>query len=69
VEPRAAQARREHRAAAESDAAAARHRENRDTLIRQLRRDDPDTWSYSALARLLGCSSELIAKIVKPQRH
>ena len=47
---------------------AARHREQRDALVRQLRRDDPQRWSYSALARAVGCSPELIAHIVKSER-
>jgi len=29
------------------------------------RQEDPDRWSYSALAAAVGCSKELIAAIVK----
>lgn len=62
---RAAAAREHHRAAAESGRIADQHREQRDNLVRQLRREDPDRWSYPALARAVGCSPELIAHIVK----
>lgn len=47
---------------------AERHREQRDQLVRALRRDDPARWSYSALARAVGCSPELIAVIIKKVR-
>jgi hypothetical protein len=46
-------------------ALAERHRQQRDALIRQIRANDPDTWSYSGLAAAIGCSKELIAAIVK----
>lgn len=62
---RAQQAREHHASAARAQDQAARHREQRDELVRALRRDDPGTWSYGALARAVGCSPELIAVIVK----
>jgi AraC-like DNA-binding protein len=62
---RAQQAREHHREAGELDAQAARRRELRDRLIRQLRADDPRRWTYPALAAAVGCSPELIAHIVK----
>ena len=37
----------------------------RDDLVRQLRRTDPQSWSYGQLAKAVGCSPELIALIVK----
>jgi hypothetical protein len=62
---RAARARELHRKAAEADAVAARHRAERDRLIRQLRDDDPARWSYGALAKAIGCSRELVALVLK----
>lgn len=64
-DPRAALARREHHASQVSEGEADRHREARDELIRALRRDDPETWTYGALARAVGCSPELVAYVVK----
>lgn len=62
---RAAAAREHHLAAADAGQVAARHRAQRDELIRRLRAEDPGRWSYGALARAVGCSPELIAHIVK----
>ncbi|QIK73862.1 hypothetical protein G7070_07105 [Propioniciclava coleopterorum] len=62
---RAARARELHRLAAETEALASRQRAERDRLIRQLRAEDPQHWSYGALASALGCSRELIALVVK----
>lgn len=61
MDVRAAAARDEH----EASLAAARHRERRDELLRQLRREDSHYWTYKRLARIIGCSPELIAKIVR----
>ena len=65
MDVRAALARDHHIAAARSSGEADRHRAQRDRLVRQLRAEDPATWSYAALARAVGCSPELIAFIVK----
>ena len=54
-----------HRKAVEVDELAARKRAERDALIRQLREEDPQRWSYGALAAAIGCSRELIALVVK----
>lgn len=62
---RAVQAREAHRLAGEAERLAARHRAQRDRLVRQLRAEDPARWSYTALAAAVGCSPELIAAIVK----
>jgi hypothetical protein len=62
---RAAAARQHHQAAADAGRIADQHREQRDHLVRQLRREDPQVWTYPALARAVGCSPELIAHIVK----
>lgn len=59
------QAREAHRRAADAERLAEQHRERRDTLIRMLREEDPERWTYPALARAVGCSPELIAAIIK----
>jgi ribosome-binding protein aMBF1 (putative translation factor) len=64
-DPRVQQAREHHRRAAEALALAERHRQQRDALIRRAREENPDRWSYSALAAAVGCSKELIAAIIK----
>lgn len=65
---RAQQAREHHRKALAALEQAARHREQRDRLVRQLREADPHRWTYAALADLVGCSPELIAAIINPRR-
>jgi hypothetical protein len=62
------QARQHGQAAAELDGQAAAHRAQRDHLVRTLRAEDPVKWTYRALARDVGCSPELIAKIVQGHR-
>jgi hypothetical protein len=62
---RAQQARELHRAQAAAEALARQHREQRNRLIKQLRAEDPERWTYPALAAAIGCSPELIAAIVK----
>jgi hypothetical protein len=62
---RAQQAREHHRALAAALAGAEQHREQRNELVRQLRAEDPQRWTYPALAKAIGCSPELIAAIVK----
>ena len=64
-DPLAARAAELHTRALEADALAARYRSERDALIWRLRADEPGRWSYTALARALGCSRELIAQIVR----
>ena len=64
-DPRIRQAREHHRRAAEALALAERHRQQRDALIRRAREENPDRWSYNALAAAIGCSKELIAAIIK----
>lgn len=64
-DPRIALARDEHRLSLASEDQAGRHRMTRDELVRTLRREDPKTWTYGALADAVGCSRELIAYIVK----
>jgi AraC-like DNA-binding protein len=62
---RAQQAREHHARSLGLEDEAGREREMRDRLIRALREDDPQAWSYKALARAVGCSPELIAYIIK----
>lgn len=62
---RAQQAREHHRASAELAAQADRHRQQRNRLIRQLRKSDPARWTYPAIAKAVGCSPELVAAIIK----
>ena len=64
----AAQARDLHRRALEADQLAADLRAQRDMLIMQLREEDQKRWSYTALAKMLGCSRELVAQIVQRNR-
>lgn len=64
-DPRAALAREAHRLALEADSQAARHREQRNRLVRQLRAEDPARWTYVAIARAVGVSPEMAAAIVK----
>ena len=65
---RAARARELHEKAAEADRTAARYREERDRLLLQLRADDPQRWSYTALAAAVGCSRELVALVLRRSR-
>jgi AraC-like DNA-binding protein len=65
VDIRAEQAREHHRESAGLSEQAARHRVQRDRLIVQLRADDPQRWTYPALAAAVGCSPELIAHIIR----
>lgn len=62
---RAAKAREHHGLALEHDDKAQEHRRQRDELMRQLRREDPLTWTYLALAKAVGCSPELVAHICR----
>jgi hypothetical protein len=57
------QAREAHRKSVDLTGASARHRERRDELIR--RAYGLGTYSYSQLAKQVGCSVELVAKIVQ----
>lgn len=59
------QAREAHRLAGDAAALAARHRAQRDRLIKKLRAEDPGYWTYPRLAAAIGCSPELVAAIVK----
>ena len=67
-DPLAARAAELHAQALAADAEAARYRAERDEIIDRLRRAEPERWSYTALARALGCSRELIAQIVRRRR-
>jgi hypothetical protein len=64
LDARASIARECHRAASAAEEEAARYRQQRDELLRRLRADDPQYWTLSRLARMVGCSKELVYKIV-----
>jgi ribosome-binding protein aMBF1 (putative translation factor) len=59
-------ARRHHRAALADVAQAAYHRGLRDDAIR--RAYAGGGWSYTTLADAVGCTRDLVAKIIRPQR-
>ena len=67
MDVRVAQARRHHAAAVAARQAAQRETTQRDHLIRLLYAEG--TWSYAALAKAVGLTPELIAKIIKPQQR
>lgn len=48
-----------------TEATARKHRANRNRIIRELRAEDSDLWTYSALAKAVGITPELAAAIVK----
>ncbi|QSM00076.1 hypothetical protein SEA_CASHLINE_36 [Gordonia phage Cashline] len=62
---RAQQAREHHLKSLESEAVAEQHRQIRNRLVRLLREDNPQQWTYKSLAAAVGCSPELVAAIVK----
>lgn len=41
-------------------------RERRDRLVRELRAEDPQQWTYRALAQAVGCSVTVITRIIDP---
>ena len=61
------QAREHHQAAHAAQMDASQHRELRDLFVTRLREEDPQFWTYERLAAAVGCSSELIAVIIR--RH
>jgi hypothetical protein len=68
VDARAQQAREHHKAAGRTDHEADEHRQQRDALVRMLRAEDPDYWTYVKLASAVGCSKELVAVIINPKK-
>lgn len=68
MDARAQQAREHHEAAARTSHEADIHRQQRDQLVRALRAEDPEQWSYGRLAKAVGCSKELIRLILKENR-
>lgn len=67
MDSRAQQAREHHRKALDAKRTSARHLEQRDALVRALYADGG--WSYPSLAAAIGCTPEVIAKIINPQRR
>lgn len=62
---RATAAREAHRRASEAMVLARHHRSRRDRQIRALRKENPEYWTYTALAKAVGCSPELVAAVVQ----
>jgi len=62
---RALQAREHHSALAGLRGQADMHRQERNRLVRMLRAEDAERWTYAALAAAIGCKEELIAAIVQ----
>lgn len=61
---RAVQARREHRLSVQVGQRAERHRQARNRLIKELRAEDPELWTYPALGAAVGISEEMARAIV-----
>ncbi|MGU3650651.1 hypothetical protein [Mycolicibacterium sp. A43C] len=68
VDLKAQQAREHHRLSGDASRVGAQHRTQRDELVRQLWSTQRDRWTHRTLAAAVGCSPELIAKIVKARR-
>lgn len=64
---RVAAAREHHRAAAAAREDERRHLGERNRLIRQLYAEGG--WSYGRLASAVGCTPDLVAKIINPQER
>jgi hypothetical protein len=65
VNPLAQQAREHHRQAGDATRLAGQHREQRDKLVRRLWATERENWTHATLAKAVGCSPELIAKIIR----
>lgn len=65
---RAAAAREHHRRSLAAGATAKQEQEARNRLIRQLREEDPESWTYGTLAKATGMSPELVAAVLKGRR-
>ena len=61
------QAREQHRAAEDARQLVAGHLAQRDSLIRRAYAEGK--WSYAQLAKMVGLTPELIAKIIRPQQR
>jgi len=67
VDSRAQQAREHHRKAQRHRETMQQHIDQRDALVRDLYATGE--WSYRSLALAVGCTPEVIAKIINPQRR
>lgn len=67
MDTKAQQAREHHRLSGDASRVGAQHREQRDALVRQLWATEREKWTHRKLAKAVGCSPELIAKIINPQ--
>lgn len=65
ADARAVQAREANRLAGDHSMLARQYQAQRNRLVRQLRSEDPELWTYTALAKAVGISPEMAAAIVK----
>jgi hypothetical protein len=59
------QAREHHKAAQDAEKVAAQHRLQRDRLVHQLRSENPSYYTHIRLSKIVRCSEELIAAILR----
>lgn len=67
MDARAQQAREHHRRSLLARKTASHHLAARDALIRRLYAEGG--WTYTQLAQAVGCTREVIAKIIRPQER
>jgi hypothetical protein len=65
VDARAQQAREFHRRLVEAENRAEELRAQRNRIVRTLRAEDPERWTYSALAAAVGCTKETISAVIQ----
>ncbi|MBE5453470.1 hypothetical protein E3G52_000334 [Mycobacteroides abscessus] len=64
MDARAQQAREHHRLSGDASRVGAQHRDQRDALVRSLWDTEREKWTYAKLAAAVGCSAQLIQKII-----
>lgn len=64
MDARAQQAREHHRLSGDASRVAALHRDQRDAIVRNLWDTEREKWTYATLAVAVGCSPQLIQKII-----
>lgn len=62
---RAQRAREFHRRLQDTEAQAGVLRAQRNRLIRELRAEDPERWTQTALAAAVGCTKETVAAVLQ----
>lgn len=65
MDPRVQAAKEHHQKAQKATRSAATHLMQRNEMVRRVYADGE--WSYGTLAKAIGCTPEVIAKIVRPQ--